>query len=409
MSLKRLKQLERGEFSTMRLGTSHIKAVGLGILHHHQFEVDLPKIVLFAGSNGKGSNVAIAEHLLQQQGYSIGCFTSPHLISLEERIRIKGQNIKKRLLLAAIALTDELAVKNCCEERLSFFEYIFLIALAAFRLSKMQVLLIEVGIGGRLDATNIVSPDASVFSSITLEHAQILGDTKSKIAYEKAGVSRFEKPAIVTLPEADLERELRFKGAKIVQSYKRVVQSSETVCDSIFTHYYFGARELMSQLQLDRQPIPSLVKTYSALQQSLQGRLQSVQLKKCTIVLDVAHNMESARRLAKHIAPMNKQFFATIAVSRDKAVEGFIEILSPYIAQWHLVESSHSRLYDSRSISHLIQQRKPEARIVIHRNFDLAYESIESQTGDTRSHWLITGSFYIVGPALQWLQNKRNT
>ena len=149
-------------------------------------------VITVAGTNGKGSSVAMLEAVLLAAGYRTGCYTSPHLQRYNERIRIQGQEVDDASLCAAFACVDEARG----DETLSYFEFGTLAALTLFRREPLDVVLLEVGMGGRLDAVNAVEPTASLITNVSLDHCAWLGDDVESIAFEKAGILRAGKSTV---------------------------------------------------------------------------------------------------------------------------------------------------------------------------------------------------------------------
>ena len=385
----------------MRLGIAHIKAVARSILYHHSFDYELPKIVLYAGSNGKGSNIAIANYLLRANNVKVGCFTSPHLIDLRERIKINDQIITTAQLQDAIHFVDKLLIANCMDNSISFFEYMFLIAITSFRQHKLEVILIEVGIGGRLDATNVLNPDISVFASICLEHTQILGNTLSKIAYEKAGIARFNKPALMTIDNAELQRELKYKGATIINCHNS---------SNYLKNYYDAAKKTLELLAIKSAKTPSFEDATEGLKNTHKARFQIEQHCNLEFIIDVAHNYESAKALVQNIEalPNNKQYHCLLAMAKDKDIDKFIEALAPIVSSCSVLDIDHSRLMSSQELSSRINTILPNAEVKNYPSFDTYVADINNSFNNSETAIIVTGSFYIAGPAIKWLQTEHN-
>ena len=151
------------------------------------------KIILIGGTNGKGTTARCLESLLLAQGYSVGTYASPHLIRYNERVRINGQELDDQYHVDAFNMLEQGRGRT----PLTYFEYGTLGALAIFKHFEVDYVLLEVGLGGRFDATNIVTPYASVITTIDLDHKEYLGDTRELVAYDKAGIFRKDTPAII--------------------------------------------------------------------------------------------------------------------------------------------------------------------------------------------------------------------
>ena len=186
------------------LGLDRIRAVGA--------ELDLlspaPLVITVAGTNGKGSTIALLEAILKEAGYSVGAFTSPHFFQFNERIRINGEEVSDDFLCDAFATIDS----GRGQTWLTYFEFATLAAVHCFQKAKVDIALMEVGLGGRLDATNAINPNISVITTVDLDHQDWLGYSIEAIAKEKAGIMRSEQPAIFgdsNIPKAIIEQSLR--------------------------------------------------------------------------------------------------------------------------------------------------------------------------------------------------------
>ncbi len=178
----------------MDLGLDRIKRVATVL---DLQSVSIP-VFTVGGTNGKGSCVALLQSILMAAGYRVGVYTSPHLFRFNERISINGKPITDEALIEAFTEIDRAAEETCS---LTYFEYTTLAALRCFKKAKLDVLVLEVGLGGRLDAVNLIDPDVAIIASIALDHMHWLGDTRESIAIEKAGIMRPQKPVICGDPD----------------------------------------------------------------------------------------------------------------------------------------------------------------------------------------------------------------
>jgi dihydrofolate synthase / folylpolyglutamate synthase len=179
----------------------HAKPIDLGlervreVAQRMKIRFDCP-VITVAGTNGKGSTCAMAESILSQAGYKTGVFTSPHLVHFEERLRIAEIPVKASKLIASFARVDSARA----EISLTYFEFTTLALLDVMVNAELDVAILEVGLGGRLDAVNIIDADCAIITSIDLDHMEFLGDTREKIGFEKAGIMRAGKHAVVSDP-----------------------------------------------------------------------------------------------------------------------------------------------------------------------------------------------------------------
>lgn len=304
------------------------------------------KIITVAGTNGKGSTCAIMEAILLDAGYSVGVYSSPHLIRYNERVRINGSTLSDAKHSQAFAFVEQ----QRGETSLSFFEFGTLAALKLFQDEKVDVVLLEVGLGGRLDATNIVEHDVSIITSLAIDHVDWLGDDINVIAQEKAGIFRSGKPAICGQPDAPCTVAAYADeiGAELhqVDIQYRYEEQDDT------WSWYSGPFDLKS-LPKPSLPLPNAATALMALgvaelditdvnivngleKAKLSGRMQKVSNSPVTI-LDVAHNPHSADYLAKQILQHygDKKIHCVLGMLHDKDIAKTIEALSSIVTYWY--------------------------------------------------------------------------
>jgi len=314
-------------------------------------------VITVGGTNGKGSVCAYLETMLRATGVKVGCYTSPHLLRYNERVRIAGMDADDAALCEAFAAVE--AVRG--DTPLTYFEQGTLAALWLFRKASVEAAVLEVGLGGRLDAVNIWDPDCAVVTSVDLDHQSYLGDTREAIGFEKAGIFRPGRPAICGDPEppASLLDHADRVGAHLLRLGHeiRIDDSGETwtlrVKDCVYpalprpamagAHQLANAACAIAALQSLRTRLPV---TRQALRQGLwrarqPGRFQVVGRQPLRI-LDVAHNPHAARALAANLAAMQARagqgggIIAVWAMLADKDAQGVIEPLLPLVRRWHV-------------------------------------------------------------------------
>lgn len=335
----------------IELGLERVKRVALrGNL------ASLPgTVVLIAGTNGKGTTARTLEQLLIAQGYSVGVYSSPHLLHFNERLRINNQDVADADWLDAFALVEQLRQ----ETPLTYFEFTTLVAFAILRQRRPDYCLVEVGLGGRLDATNIIEPDLSVITTIDLDHQDWLGTDRESIAREKAGIFRAAKVAVSgeLAPPATIAKVAEQTGARLLQlgqhfSYRLVEQGW---CWQGTEHRYSAltlplvpvqnvATSLAVLEQLNKLPALGLLQ--NVLQQlRLPGRMQLLQ-QTPDILVDVAHNPQSASYLANQLArlkPKYSKVLALVGMLKDKDITHSLLPLTSYVDEWHLVSLPGTR------------------------------------------------------------------
>lgn len=370
------------------------------------------RTITVAGTNGKGSCVAALAELLRQQGLSVGCYTSPHLLNFNERITIDGLPATDAEIMGAFAAIEQRRESIS----LSYFEFATLAALLLFQEKGVDVQILEVGLGGRLDAVNMVDADACVITSIGIDHTEWLGDTRDLIAIEKAGVARSGKPAIVA--EADLPStllpSLEDAGADVV-----LIDREWLICDQTLTLPDGSQRSLPKLPALQISNLGAAIVAAAALKltpsqdgidQALQalivpGRQQKLQALDRVWWLDVAHNRESVTRLAIALAEQSGELatHAIFGAMADKPLRAMIELLADRISSWHLPTHHVARAAKPADLAQLIKTISPEATVQCYSTPELAFEGVEnaSKPGD---RILVFGSFVTVGAQLACLK-----
>ncbi|QJT22361.1 bifunctional tetrahydrofolate synthase/dihydrofolate synthase [Aeromonas media] len=311
------------------------------------------KVITVAGTNGKGSSCAMAASILMAAGYKVGVYSSPHLLRFTERVRIDGAELSGSEHCAAFAEVE--AARG--EIALTFFEFATLAGLWLFCRAAPDVLLLEVGLGGRLDATNVVESDVAMITSIALDHCDWLGDTREAVAVEKAGVYRAGKPAISGEPNppATIASEAQRLGACLRQ-VGRDFQGDE----QDFGWDYHGLNHWLG-LPKPALPLMNAVTVLAALESlglplvesaireglanaRLAGRMQRLQDEPLVIV-DVAHNPHSAAYLASQLRqiPGTGKRRAVVGMLKDKDMAGSLAELDGLIDQWFLASLTGPR------------------------------------------------------------------
>jgi len=378
------------------------------------------RVITVAGTNGKGSTVAYLDAVLRAHGVRTGRFTSPHLRRYNERICVDGVEASDAALIESFERID--AARG--DITLTFFEYNALAALDHFRREKVEVAVLEVGLGGRLDATNIIDADVGIVCSIGLDHVDWLGSTLEKIGREKAGIFRAGKPAV--LGSAQLPRSL----FDVIES----VGAQPVLFGRDFSVLLFPDREnswwdfACGEVALRRLPYPSLVgpmqvvnaaTALAALAVSGFGMaldvdrvgpaLQSVRLPgrfqvvpgEVEWILDVAHNAPAAEVLAKMLRKMPpRRTFAVCGILADKDVAGIAALLADVVEMWIPATLGGPR---ALSRQEFVRRLPPGASIDAHAG-DVASACGRARTlAQPGDRVLVFGSFLTVGPALDFL------
>ena len=381
----------------IHLGLENIQRLveGLGITVSG---VDAPKFLHVAGTNGKGSTCAMLDACCRAAGLRTGLFTSPHLLTFRERMRLDGAMISEHEVAAGLseirALTEE------WEHAPTFFEITTALALAWFQQRGAEVVVLETGLGGRLDATNVVTPAVTVLTPIDMDHRQWLGDSLAAIAIEKAGIIKPGVP-VVTGPQADEVRVVivqiaMWRGAELNLVMSPLLNAEIALAGS---HQRWNAALALHALE-----VAALGVTGEAVAEGLRtvewpGRFQEITPR---IVLDGAHNPASARRLAETWREMYGEKRATLilGILADKDVRGICEALLPVAGRILAVPVQNPRAATSQEICRAIGEVAPRQECIAVRDLPAAIRI----AGSMERRTLITGSLFLVGEALAHFQ-----
>jgi dihydrofolate synthase/folylpolyglutamate synthase len=363
------------------------------------------KVVTVAGTNGKGTTCAMLEQVLLLAGHTVGVYSSPHILKYNERIRINGEDAFDTQIIEAFAAI------NCAREdvSLSFFEFATLTGLYLFKASNLDVVLLEVGLGGRLDATNIIDSDIAVVTSIDLDHQEYLGDTRESVGAEKAGIFRASKPAIVgepDIPDSVLEVAQR-TGAELYCVGK---EFSYQLSQSDPQHWNFNSTQrAISQLPLPQLPLPNAATALAVIELGwpeisvdiikqaigsarLEGRFERV-CEQPLIILDVAHNPHAAKYLSTRLNTFKfKRLYALCGMLKDKDCAEVINILSEQIDHWSFTALDTDRSASPQQLQTALSASGSSAQ---YANLSDAWSELSSKlTPDDAV--IVFGSFYTV-------------
>ena len=312
-------------------------------------------IVTIGGTKGKGSTVALLERILSAAGYRVGAFTSPHLRRYNERIRIAEREISDASLLAAFARID--AARD--DVSLTFFEFNTLAALLVFETAGLDVMLLEVGMGGRLDAVNVVDADVSVVTSVALDHCEWLGNDVESIGREKAGIYRAHRPALfgsrnppasvvqtaLDLHANFLRLDRDFGYAIHEETWDWFMQGKKWA--NLPRPWLFGATQVSNaatslavlECLSERLPVSRAAIEQGLSSVDLPGRFQSLTRAGRLWILDVAHNAASARTLAENLRALasSGRTLAICGILGDKDIEAIAQEMAAFVHQWIVV------------------------------------------------------------------------
>ncbi|MFH4359019.1 bifunctional tetrahydrofolate synthase/dihydrofolate synthase [Vibrio diabolicus] len=395
--------------SAIDLGLDRVQAVA----NKANLTKPAPTVITVAGTNGKGSTCALMEAILLDAGYSVGVYSSPHLIRYNERVRINGVDVVDVKHCEAFDYVE----KQRGDISLSLFEFGTLAALRIFQAEKVDVVLLEVGLGGRLDATNVVDHDVSVITSLAIDHVDWLGDDINVIGFEKAGIYRPGKPAICgqPTPPATVAAHADDIGSEFFQVG---IQYDYQLTNN-------GWKWSSGAFALEDLPVPSLplqnaatalmalgaselqitdINIVNGLNNArLAGRMQVLHHEP-EIVLDVAHNPHSAEYLVERVKQqyLGKNIHIVVSMLHDKDIKATIEALTPVATQWYPASLTGPRAATADELC----QYLPDGQVHFENPVD-AFENARShaKTGDVI---LVVGSFHTVGEVLEhWQSNNK--
>ena len=391
-----------------------------------QLKFDCP-VITVAGTNGKGSTCAMLEAVALQAAYKPGVYTSPHLVHFEERCRINGEIALAEDFLPHFAAVEDARLQGD-EILLTYFEFTTLAILRMLSLAKLDVAILEVGLGGRLDATNIVDADCAIITSIDIDHTALLGNDRDTIGREKAGILRAGRPAIVSDPVppqsvidyaqsigADLRmfgRDFNYSGDKQQWGWA----GRERRYAGLSYPSLRGANQLMNasgvlaayEALRDRLPVTAQAVRTGLAMVELPGRFQIIPGQP-TLVLDVAHNPHSVAALTANLDAMGyfPTTHAVFGAMADKDLAPMLLKVSPLIDRWYFTDLPTDRAETAANL----QQKLKALQVVAgatHREVPTSlYASPQAaleaavQAADPADRIVVFGSFYTVGEVLK--------
>jgi len=346
------------------LETAHPVGIDMGLGRISQVKDALKlefacPIFTVGGTNGKGSTCAILETILLKAGYRVGCHTSPHLLSFNERARIDGEQASDADLLPHFEAVEAARVSLAQPVSLTYFEFTTLAIMHLFASRGLDAVIFEVGLGGRLDAVNILDTDCAIITSIDLDHTEYLGDTREKIGFEKAGIFRAGKPAICADPMApqtlidhaaeigaDLwlfGRDFRYEGQAGSERQQWSYVGRAQRRSALAYPALRGANQLINtsaalaalEALRDRLPVSAQDIRLGLANVELPGRFQ-VLPGKPAVILDVGHNPHAAAVLGQNLGSMGyfPYTYAVFGMMRDKDIAGVLQHLKGEIDHW---------------------------------------------------------------------------
>jgi dihydrofolate synthase / folylpolyglutamate synthase len=383
-------------------------------------------VITVAGTNGKGSTCAMLEAILLQAGYRTGVYTSPHLVHFVERCRIHGEAMDATNFVAACDLVERARCQkgqNNSEISLTYFEFTTLAILWVMQQAGLDVAILEVGLGGRLDAVNIIDADCAIITSIDLDHMALLGPDRESIGREKAGIMRAGRPVVVSDPVppqsvvdhaatlgADLwrfGRDFNFNGDKLQWAWagrgRRWAGMAYPALRG--ANQLVNASGVLAALEALRAQLPvtaQAVRNGLAMVE-LPGRFQIIPGQP-TVVLDVAHNPHAVAALAQNLDAMGfyTQTHAVLGAMADKDIAPMLAKIAPLVDRWYLCDLPTPRAATAQALAQQVQAAAPGKKSLVstHASPSLALDAaLAAAQGADRI--VVFGSFYTVGGVLQ--------
>ena len=367
--------------------------------------------VHIAGTNGKGSVTAMVDAGLRAAGHRSGRYTSPHLMELEERFVIDGHPIDRNAMIAAVAdvrdAVEELCVAGVLQTHPTFFEVTTAVAFELFRRARVEVAVLEVGLGGRLDATNVVTPLVTAITSIALDHQQYLGSTLSAIAAEKAGIIKPHIPVVV----GDLDLDALGSIAAIARKHDaQVIYASPSDISPLTVglpgRHQVGNAAIAARV-LELLDAGGLSVTPQAIATGLAhpewpGRLELRRLSDGReVLLDAAHNPAGAAALASYLNEQTEGRFPPLvfAAMRDKDIDGMLGALAPHVARLVLTRASNTRSADPEVLADCARRIAPALSAIVTRS---PAEALGA-AWQTSRRILVAGSIFLLGDVMKEL------
>ena len=392
-------------------------------------------VITVAGTNGKGSTCAMLESILTQAGFKTGVYTSPHLVRFEERLRLTGETVNATELVASFVHVETARNLSGSEVSLTYFEFTTLAILDVMARSNLDVAILEVGLGGRLDAVNIIDADCAIITSIDLDHTELLGNTREAIGVEKAGIMRAGKPVVVSdpMPPRSIAAHAAAIGAELWQAgrdFKTIGDkqqwgwsASREKGGRLYSGLAYpalrGANQLLNAAGVlaaltclrERLPVTAQALRNGMAFVELPGRFQVIPGQP-TLVLDVAHNPHAVAALAANLDAMGfyPTTHAVFGAMADKDLASILARIGPLVDRWYVTDLPTARAATAVQLEVLIgtvvdglmrpgqpPQITPVSR---YKNPTSALHSALA-CADPADRIVVFGSFFTVGGVLQ--------
>jgi dihydrofolate synthase/folylpolyglutamate synthase len=406
-----LRYIEQQHPQSIALGLERVAEV----LARMQLVLDFA-VITVTGTNGKGSTCAMLESILRCAGYRTGLYTSPHLLRYNERVRIAGVEASDAALCASFAAVEQARR----DVPLTYFEFGTLAAFALFSKAGLDVAVLEVGLGGRLDAVNVVDPHCAVLTSVGIDHVDYLGPTREDIGHEKAGIFRPGRPAVVAEPDPPqsvvsaqgeklfLGKQFGFLAEPHQWSYwgpggKRGGLAYPALRGRLQVRNAAAALCALDTLHM-RIPVAMQDVRRGLAEVQLPGRFQVIPGRP-QVILDVAHNAQAAKALAANLADSGfaPETFAVCGMLRDKDIAAVVRELAPRITRWHLASLPGPRGAQAADIAQHVR-----GNVQQHDSPAQAFQAARAAAAES-DKIVVFGSFLTVADVMAWLNNNKTS
>ncbi len=320
---------------TILLGLDRVQLV-----YQRLFPDGVPFLAItVGGTNGKGSTIAFIDSIYRESKYKVGCSTSPHLIKYNERYAIDGEIVNDEVIIKAFEAIE--AKREGVS--LTYFEFSTLAALIIFSEAAVDIAILEVGLGGRLDSVNVVDSDVSVITNIAIDHTDYLGDTRESIGTEKAGIMRTAKPCICG--DQDPPNSVLAYAKKIDTPLTLVKEQYKGEIGLEGVHQKLNAAVAIKVIEAisDQFPVSKEMIKFGIKQVQIVARFEKVNVGNKTVILDVAHNPAAVQTLVNTLSDSPMETVAIFSALADKNIDDMIELASSNIKHWFLVPLSAER------------------------------------------------------------------
>ncbi|QHB17793.1 bifunctional tetrahydrofolate synthase/dihydrofolate synthase [Mannheimia pernigra] len=413
------------------LEQAHTKAIDMGLerITTVAKELDLlnpaPYVITVAGTNGKGSTCRLLEVTLLKAGFRVGVYSSPHLIHYNERVRINGEVLVDDDHVRAFAKINEKKTAS-----LTYFEFSTLSAFELFKQHKLDIVILEVGLGGRLDATNIVDPNLAIITSIDIDHVTFLGDNREDIGREKAGIFRENIPVIIGEPDCPNSIKEIAKSLSC-HAFYRYKDWQFDIKNNLF--HWTSKEKSFKDLPLPLIPIPNAGTALAALMQlpfdiseqiiseafaetQMTGRFQILTHKDfaqfsgekplAKVIVDVGHNPHAARYLSDKLSVLkqsNEKIYAVFSALEDKDLSGIVKPLGNLIDEWHCAGLDCWRGQSGETVLNKLVNVLPNSTAFSYETVAQASLTLFKKA-TAQDIVLVFGSFHTVADFMLWLE-----